>query len=88
MFLLLPTMVEGGGCAVMVGAGVMVGVGATTMAEGGVEGAAPGEKRERRIIIILYNSSYYSMSSKIKSICAHQHSYTYYRRQLHVLQYI
>jgi hypothetical protein len=45
---LLPTMVEGGGCAVMVDVGVMVGVVAAMMAEG--EEAA--KKRERRIVII------------------------------------
>ncbi len=41
---LLPTMVEGGGCAVMGDAGVMVGVVAAMMAEGGE--AALGKKRE------------------------------------------
>ncbi len=49
MLLLLPTMVEGGGCAVMVDAGVMVGVVAATMAEGGRRLWA---KKERRIVII------------------------------------
>ncbi len=45
MLLLLPTMVEGGGCAVMVDAGVMVGVVAVTMAEG--EAALGKKKREK-----------------------------------------
>ncbi len=44
--MLFPTMVEGGGCAVMVDAGVMVGVVAATMAEGGLEGAALYKKKE------------------------------------------
>ncbi len=48
--LLLPTIVEDGGCAVMVDAGVMVGVVAAMMAKG--EEAALGKKRERRIVII------------------------------------
>jgi len=65
--LLLSIMVEGGGCAVMVDAGVMVGVVATTMAEGEV---APGKKKERRIVIILYSLSYYPMLSQNKSKCA------------------
>ncbi len=42
-------MVEGGGCAVMVDAGVMVGVVAAMMAEG--EEGALGKKIERRIFI-------------------------------------
>ncbi len=74
MLLLLPTMVEGGGCAAMVDAGVMVGVVAAKMAE--VE-AAPGEKKReknyhntRRIIIIRYNLSYYPKLSQNKSKCA------------------
>ena len=45
MSLLLPEMVEGGGCAVMVGASVMVGVVAVTMAEGE---AALGEKKREK----------------------------------------
>ncbi len=45
MLLLLPTMVEGGGCAVMVDAGVMVGVVAVTMAE---EEVALGEKKREK----------------------------------------
>ena len=45
MLLLLPTMVEGGGCAVMVDAGVMVGVVTATMAEGG-EAARKKEREE------------------------------------------
>ncbi len=45
MLLLLPRMVEGGGCAVMVDAGVMVGVVAATMAEGEV---ALGEKKREK----------------------------------------
>jgi hypothetical protein len=44
VLLLLPTMVEGGGCAVMVDAGVMVGVVAVTMAGGG---GGSGRKKER-----------------------------------------
>ena len=60
MLLLLPTLVEGGGCAVMVDAGV-VGV----VAVGSWQ-----KKRERRIIIILYNLSYYPKLSKNKSKCA------------------
>ncbi len=44
MLLLLPTMVEGGGCAVMVDAGVTVGVVSVTMADGGVR-ASLGEKK-------------------------------------------
>ncbi len=48
MLFLLPTMVEGGGCAAMVDAGVMVGVVAAMMAEGG----EAAKKRERRIVII------------------------------------
>ena len=50
VLLLLPTMVEGGGCAVMVDAGVMVGVVAAMMAEG--ERRLWAKKRERRIVII------------------------------------
>ncbi len=50
MLLLLPTMVEGGGCAVMVDAGVMVGVVSATMADGGVRLWA--KKRDRKIVII------------------------------------
>ena len=42
--MLLPAMAEGGGCAVMVGAGVMVDVVVPTMAEAEVEGAAPHKK--------------------------------------------
>ena len=45
--MLLPATAEGGGCAVMVGAGVMVGVVTATMAEGEVEGAATRKKKER-----------------------------------------
>ena len=47
MLLLLQTMVEGGGCAVMVGAGVMVGVVAATMAEGESGGCGSWQKRKR-----------------------------------------
>ena len=54
VLLLLPATAEGSGCAVMVGAGVMVGVVAATMAEGEVEGAATCKKRERKNIIRLY----------------------------------
>lgn len=43
MLLLLPTMVEGGGCAVMVDAGVMVGVVSAKMADGG---CVSGRKKE------------------------------------------
>ena len=57
---MLPAMAEGGG---WVNAGVMVGVVAATMAEG--EGLT--QKRERRIIIILYNLSYYPIISQHKS---------------------
>ncbi len=46
MLLLLPRMVEGGGCAVMVDAGVMVSVVAATMAEGEV---ALGEKKREEL---------------------------------------
>jgi len=46
MLLLLAAMAEGGDCAVMVDAGVMVGVVAATMAEGGLEGAALYKKKE------------------------------------------
>ena len=53
MLLLLPTMVEGGGCAVMVDAGVMVGVVAATMAEGG-EAARKKEREEKEITVATY----------------------------------
>ncbi len=45
MLSLLPTMVEGGGCAVMEDAGVMVGV-VAAMAEG--EEAALGKKKREK----------------------------------------
>ena len=86
MLLLLPAMAEGSGYAVMVGTGVMVGVVAGNDRGGGWRMWLLAKKR--RIIIILYNLSYYPKLSQNKSICAHQHSYVYYRRQLHVLQYI
>ena len=70
MALLFPTMVEGGGCAVMVGAGVMVGVVAATMTEGGWRVRLLAKKQERRIIIILYDLSYYPILSQNKSKCA------------------
>ena len=47
MSLLLQTMVEGGGCAVMVDAGVMVGVVAAMMAEGEGGGCGSWRKKER-----------------------------------------
>ncbi len=49
-------MAEGGG---WVGAGVMVGVVTASEGEGG--GCSSWQKIERRIIIILYNLSYYPM---------------------------
>ena len=61
MPLLLPAMAEGGGCAVMVGAGVMVDVVSAAISEAEVEGAAPHKKmREKnyhntvRFIILPY----------------------------------
>ncbi len=75
MLLLLPTMVEGGGCAVMVDAGVMVGVVAAMMAEG--EEAALGKKtREKNCHILCY--------LKINLNVPQQLFYVYYRKQVHV----
>ena len=67
MLLLLPAMAEGDGCAVMVGTGVMVGVVAGNGRWGGCRVQLLAKKRERRIIIILYNLSYYPMLSQNKS---------------------
>ncbi len=76
MLLLLPTMVEGGGCAVMVDAGVMVGVVAATMAEG-EEAALGKEKREKNC----HNLCYLKINLNVPL----KQFYVYYRRQLHVL---
>ena len=48
MLLLLSTMVEGGGCAVMVDAGVMVGVVAAMMAEGEDGGCGSWQKKREK----------------------------------------
>ncbi len=75
MLFLLPMMVEGGGCAVMVDAGVMVGVVAAMMAEG--EEAALGEKkREKNCNNLCY--------LKINLNVPQQLLYVYYRKQLHL----
>ena len=47
MPLLLAAMAEGGDCAVMVGAGVIVGVVAATMAEGEGGGSSSSQKKKR-----------------------------------------
>ena len=59
--LLLPRMVEGGGCAVMVSAGVVVGVVAARMAEGEGGGCSLSKKKREknyhntvRFIILFY----------------------------------
>ncbi len=67
-------MVEGGGCAVMVDAGVMVGVVAATMAEG--EAALGEKKREKNCHNLCY--------LKINPNVPQQQFYVYYRKQLHV----
>jgi hypothetical protein len=74
VLLLLPTMVEGGGCAVMVDAGVMVGVVAATMAEG--EAALGKKKREKNCHNLCY--------LKINLNVPQQLFYVYYRKQLHL----
>ena len=68
---LLPTMVEGGGCAVMVDASVS-GCGCRNNGRGeGWRVRLLAKKRERRIIIILYDYlSYYPMLSQNISKCA------------------
>ena len=48
--MLLPATAGGGGCAVMVGAGVMVGVVAATMAEREGGGCGYSQKTEREKI--------------------------------------
>ena len=48
----LPEMAEGGGCAVVVGAGVMVVVVAATKPNGEVEGAAPHKIKTVQFIIL------------------------------------
>ena len=75
-------MVEGGGCAVMVDAGVMVGVVAATMAEGE---AAPGDKKREKnchntvqFIILSYVSQNKSKCAAAKVLCVLQ-------KTLHVL---
>ncbi len=75
MLLLLPTMVEGGGCVVMVDAGVMVGVVAAMMAEG-EEAALSKNKREKNCHNLCY--------LKINLNVPQQLFYVYYRKQLHV----
>ena len=76
MLLLLPTMVEGGGCAVMVDAGVMVGVVAAMMAEGEEEAALGEKKREKNCHNLCY--------LKINLNVPQQLFYVYYRKQVHV----
>ncbi len=68
-------MVEGGGCAVMVDAGVMVGVVAAMMAEGD-EVALGKKKREKNC----HNLCYLKINLNVQK----QLFYVYYRKQLHV----
>jgi hypothetical protein len=68
-------MVECGGCAVMVDAGVMVGVVAAMMAEG-EEGALGEKKREKNCHNLCY--------LKINLNVPQQLFYVYYRKQLRV----
>ncbi len=75
MLLLLPTMVEGGGCAVMVDVGVMVGVVAAMMAE--EEEAALGEKKREKNC---HNLCYLKINLNVPQ----QLFYVYYRKQVHV----
>ncbi len=76
MLLLLPTMVEGGGFAVMVDAGVMVGVVAAMMAEGEDETALGEKKREKNCHNLCY--------LKINLNVPQQLFYVYHRKQLYL----
>ncbi len=75
MLLLLPTMVEGGGCAVMVDAGVIMGVVAAMMAEG--EEAGLGKKKREKNC---YNLCYLKINLNVPQ----QLFYVYHRKQLYL----